>query len=65
VPKGSICVDGISLTVASLREDGFDVAVIPETYRVTSLAEKSPADPVHLEVVIIGKYVESLLEGHR
>ena len=65
VPKGSICVDGISLTVASLREDGFDVAVIPETYRVTSLAEKSPADPVHLEVDIIGKYVESLLDGHR
>jgi riboflavin synthase len=65
VPKGSICVDGVSLTVAELREDGFDVAVIPETYRLTNFAAKSVGDPVHLEVDVVAKYVESLTEGYR
>jgi riboflavin synthase len=67
VPKGSICVDGISLTVADLRPAAgeFDVAVIPETYRLTNLAEKSVGDPVHLEVDVVAKYVESLTEGYR
>jgi riboflavin synthase len=65
VPKGSICVDGISLTVAELREDEFDVAVIPETYRLTNLANKIMSDPVHLEVDVVAKYVESLTEGYR
>ena len=68
VPKGSICVDGISLTVADLRaeEEGgaFDVAIIPETYRLTNLASKSVGDPVHLEVDVIAKYVESLVAGY-
>jgi riboflavin synthase len=65
VPKGSICVDGISLTVAELREGAFDVAIIPETYRLTNLATKSAGDPVHLEVDVVAKYVESLVEGYR
>jgi riboflavin synthase len=73
VQKGSICVDGISLTVADLRtgdgegesENEFDVAIIPETYRLTNLASKSVGDPVHLEVDVVAKYVESLVEGYR
>ena len=65
VPKGSICVDGISLTVADLREGEFDVAIIPETYRLTNLAAKAVGDPVHLEVDVVAKYVESLTEGYR
>jgi len=65
VPKGSISVDGISLTVADLREGAFDVAIIPETYRLTNLASKSVGDPVHLEVDVVAKYVESLVEGYR
>ena len=70
VRKGSICVDGISLTVADLRTGGggvgeFDVAIIPETYRLTNLASKSVGDPVHLEVDVVAKYVESLVEGYR
>jgi riboflavin synthase len=61
VEKGSIAVDGISLTVAARDADTFDVAIIPETYDLTTLSEKSVGDPVHLEVDVIAKYVESLL----
>jgi riboflavin synthase len=64
VEKGSIAVDGISLTVAALDDEEFAVAIIPETYDVTTLSEKSPGDPVHLEVDIVAKYVESLVEGY-
>ena len=64
VEKGSITVDGISLTVASHEEDEFAVAIIPETYEITSLSKKSVGDPVHLEVDVIAKYVESLVEGY-
>ncbi len=64
VEKGSISVDGISLTVASVTDDGFEVAIIPETYRRTTLSEKASGDPVHLEVDVVAKYVESMLEGH-
>jgi riboflavin synthase len=62
VQKGSITVDGISLTVADLTDDRFSVAIIPETYRLTTLSEKSVGDPVHLEVDVIAKYVESLVD---
>jgi riboflavin synthase len=64
VEKGSISVDGISLTVASL-DDGagtFDVAVIPHTLAVTTLGSKEPGDPVNLEVDVLAKYVERLLD---
>ncbi len=64
VEKGSISVDGISLTVADRREGSFTTAIIPETYAVTNLSEKAPGDPVHLEVDVVAKYVESLIEGY-
>ena len=65
VEKGSITIDGTSLTVASLHDDGFSVAIIPHTAEVTTLGSKGPGDPVNLELDVIAKYVESLLEGHR
>jgi riboflavin synthase len=65
VEKGSIAVDGISLTVADLRDGEFTVAVIPSSYEITNLHEKSVGDPVHLEVDVVAKYVESLTEGYR
>lgn len=61
VEKGSITIDGISLTVAALHGDGFDIAVIPHTLAVTTLGPKAPGDPVNLEVDVIAKYVERLL----
>ncbi len=60
VDKGSITVDGISLTVAARHDDRFDVAIIPTTYEDTTLSEKSVGDPVHLEVDVVAKYVEQL-----
>jgi riboflavin synthase len=60
--KGSICVDGISLTVAALDDDGFEVAVIPHTWRETTLAELRSGSPVNLEVDVLAKYVERLLQ---
>lgn len=60
VEKGSITVDGISLTVADRDEDRFDVAIIPTTYDETTLSEKSVGDPVHLELDVVAKYVEQL-----
>ena len=65
VEKGSITVDGASLTVAAVHPDGFSVAVIPHTSEVTTLGRKGPGDPVNLELDVVAKYVESLLEGHR
>ena len=60
VGKGSITVDGISLTVAARYDDRFEVAIIPTTYDETTLSEKSVGDPVHLEVDVVAKYVEQL-----
>jgi len=60
VEKGSITVDGISLTVAARHEDTFDVAIIPTTYDETTLSAKSVGDPVHLELDVVAKYVEQL-----
>lgn len=62
VLKGSIAVDGVSLTVAGLRGRQFDVALIPHTLRVTTLGALRPGDPVNLEADLIGKYVARLLE---
>ncbi|QHS16652.1 riboflavin synthase [haloarchaeon 3A1-DGR] len=64
VQKGSVTLDGISLTVADRREDAFDVAIIPTTYDLTTLSEKDPGDPVHLEVDVIAKYVEGMVDGY-
>ncbi|EMA60965.1 riboflavin synthase subunit alpha [Halorubrum distributum JCM 13561] len=64
VDKGSVTLDGISLTVAEKRDGEFDVAIIPTTYDLTTLSEKSVGDPVHLEVDVIAKYVENMLDGY-
>jgi riboflavin synthase len=61
VEKGSVTVDGISLTVADVLDDGFAVAVIPHTLAVTTLGSKTVGDPVNLEVDIVAKYVERLV----
>jgi len=60
--KGSVAVEGISLTVAQLFEDRFDIAVIPKTWEVTDLHTLRPGDAVNLEADVIAKYVERLLE---
>jgi len=64
VDKGSVTLDGISLTVAEKREEEFDVAIIPTTYDLTTLSAKSVGDPVHLEVDVIAKYVENMVDGY-
>ena len=61
VHKGSVAVDGISLTVADCQQDRFSVAVIPQTLKETILQYKKLGDPVHLELDMIGKYVQGLL----
>jgi riboflavin synthase len=65
VAKGSITVDGVSLTVVDALDDGFTVAVIPHTMAVTTLGARRPGDAVNLEVDIVAKYVGRLLEPHR
>ncbi|MDQ6696047.1 MAG: riboflavin synthase [Actinomycetota bacterium] len=65
VEKGSVTVDGVSLTVVALVADGFTVAVIPHTMAVTTLGAKVAGDTVNVEIDVLAKYVESLLEGHR
>jgi len=59
--KGSVAVEGISLTIANLTEDSFEIAIIPKTWEVTNLSHLKPGDGVNLEVDVIGKYVERLL----
>jgi len=59
--KGSVAVEGISLTVAALADDYFEIAVIPKTWAVTNLSSLRPGDPVNLEADIIAKYVERIL----
>lgn len=61
VEKGSIAIDGISLTVAEVDENGFAVSVIPHTGEETTLLGKKAGDPVNLETDILGKYVEKFL----
>lgn len=61
VAKGSITVDGVSLTVVDVADDAFAVSLIPTTLELTTLGNKQVGDPVNLEVDIIAKYVEKLL----
>jgi riboflavin synthase len=61
VEKGSITVDGVSLTIAALAEDAFEVALVPHTLEVTTLGGLSAGDVVNLEVDVLAKYVEKLL----
>ncbi len=59
--KGSVAVEGISLTIAELADDYFEVAIIPKTWEVTNFSRLLPGDDVNLEVDVIAKYVERLL----
>jgi riboflavin synthase len=61
VEKGSITVDGVSLTVTSVEEDGFAVSLIPTTLELTTLGHKDIGAPVNLEVDVVAKYVEKLI----
>ncbi|NLJ72486.1 MAG: riboflavin synthase [Syntrophomonadaceae bacterium] len=62
VPKGSIAIDGISLTIVELINDSFTVSLIPHTAKNTTLGQKEPGDRVNIESDIIGRYVERLLK---
>ena len=62
VEKGSVAIDGVSLTVVGVQPDGFDVALIPHTLAVTTLGERAPGDRVNLEADVLGKYVKKYLE---
>jgi riboflavin synthase len=62
VEKGSIAVDGVSLTVAGVGRGWFAVALVPHTLATTTLGERGPGDPVHLEVDLVAKYVERLVQ---
>lgn len=62
IPKGSIAVDGISLTINTCSARGFEVAVIPHTSDITTIGLKNPADWVNIETDLIGKYVEKFVK---
>ena len=64
VDKGSITVDGVSLTVVEARDDAFTVSLIPETLARTTLGFRQPGDPVNLEADVLAKHVEKLLGAH-
>ena len=61
VYKGSVCVDGVSLTISNLFDDGFEVALIPHTKQVTTLGHKRVGARVNIEVDLLGRYIERLL----
>jgi riboflavin synthase len=61
--KGSICIEGISLTVAKLEKNRCTVAIIPHTVEMTNLHSLTPGDPVNLEADLIAKYVEKMMKG--
>ena len=63
VEKGSITIEGISLTVASVKGVKVNVAIIPHTYSATNLRELKPGDPLNIEVDVMAKYVEKMLES--
>jgi riboflavin synthase len=61
--KGSVAVEGISLTIAELSDEYFEIAIIPKTWEVTNFSHLRPGDAVNLEADVIAKYVERLLRG--
>lgn len=65
VEKGSVAIDGISLTVADCDDSGFTIAVIPHSLNKTTLKNKMPGDRVNVETDILGKYVYKLVSGNR
>jgi riboflavin synthase len=64
VAKGSVAINGVSLTVASLDDEGFDVQLVPHTLSRTNLTSEARAGALNVEVDILGKYVARMLEGH-
>lgn len=64
IQKGSIAVDGISLTINTCEENGFEVTIIPHTATITTLGFRKPGDRVNIETDIIGKYVEKFVTGN-
>ena len=64
VAKGSVAINGVSLTVASLDDEGFDVQLVPHTLLRTNLTSEARAGALNVEVDILGKYVAKMLEGH-
>lgn len=65
VEKGSVALDGISLTVASVTDSDFTVSLIPHTREVTNLGSKKQGSPINIETDVLGKYVEKMLQGQR
>ena len=65
VPKGSITIDGISLTLVNVEDQRFSIALIPHTLQVTTLGKRSVGDAVNIEQDILGKYVQKLLQGQK
>lgn len=63
IPRGSVAVDGISLTVTGRDERGFSLSIIPHTWEVTSLRDRGPGSGVNIEVDLLARYVEGLLQG--
>ena len=63
VEKGSLTVEGVSLTVAAVDEDAVEIALVPHTLEVTTLGRLAPGDSVNVEVDVLAKYVEKLLRG--
>lgn len=65
IEKGSIAVDGISLTLVGVHQDAFEISLIPHTQDVTTLLKKSVGDTVNIETDMIGKYIEKMLQGKK
>lgn len=65
VEKGSVTVDGVSLTVAGIEEESFEVALVPHTLEVTTLGKRGPGDPVNVEIDVLAKYVEGMIRRDR
>jgi riboflavin synthase len=63
VERGSIAVEGVSLTVAAVGEDWFEVSLIPETLERTTLGEREPGDRVNVECDVVARYVQRMLPG--
>jgi len=62
VYKGSVAVEGISLTIAELKDNSFEIAIIPKTWKLTNLSSLRPGDAVNLEADVIAKYVERMMQ---
>ncbi len=65
VEKGSVAIDGVSLTIVAVSDEAFDVALIPHTLKATTLGEREPGDRVNLEADVLGKYVKRYLDRVR